>query len=121
MKDYAPSNTKKELMGFPGLGGYYRSFCKKLSTVVVPLTNLLKSMVTFEWSHECQRAFENVTFLFCTAPILAAPPLDKPFKLQVDASNVGAGALLLLQDSEDGIVRTVIFQENLILVSFTIQ
>ncbi len=34
------------------------------------------------------------------SPVLVAPSLDKAFKLQVDASNVGAGAVLL-QTSED--------------------
>lgn len=47
------------------------------------------------WSAQCQLAFENVKTLLCAAPVLAAPHLDKPFKLQVDASHVGAGAVLL--------------------------
>ncbi|KAI3352501.1 hypothetical protein L3Q82_005453 [Scortum barcoo] len=34
-------NTKKELMRFLGMIGYYRSFCRNFSTVVAPLTNLL--------------------------------------------------------------------------------
>lgn len=61
----------------------------------------------FEGSSEYQRAFEN-KLLLCTALVLAAPLSDKPFKLQVDASSVGAGAVLL-QDSEDGIERPVCF------------
>ncbi len=48
----------------------------------------------FDWSENCQRAFENVKLLLTTAPILAAPRLDMPFKLQADASQVGAGAVL---------------------------
>lgn len=31
----------------------------------------------------------------CAAPVLAAPRLDEPFKLEVDASHVGADAVLL--------------------------
>lgn len=37
---FPPPSTKKELMWFLGMVGYYRGFCKNLSTVVVPLTNL---------------------------------------------------------------------------------
>ena len=34
--------TKKELMRFLGMTGYYRKFCKNFSSVVAPLTDLLK-------------------------------------------------------------------------------
>lgn len=37
-----------------------------------------------------------------------ARSLDDPFKLQVDASNVGAG-IVLLQEGEDGIDRPVCY------------
>lgn len=39
--------------------------------------------------------------LLSTEPVLAAPQLDQPFKLQVDASQVGAGAVLLQTDEKD--------------------
>lgn len=47
------------------------------------------------WSPKCQLAFESIKALLCAAPVLAAPRLNQPFKLQVDASHVGAGAVLL--------------------------
>lgn len=94
--------TKKELMRFLGMVGFYRGFCQNFSTVAAPLTNLLRDKIKFEWTSVCQRAFEDVKSLLTVSPILVAPRLDKPFKLQVDASNEGAGAVLL-QASEDGV------------------
>ncbi len=44
------------------------------------------------------QAFENVRAILCDSPVLAAPRMDRPFKLQVDASYVGAGAVLLQED-----------------------
>lgn len=44
-------------------------------------------------------------FLLCVAPVLVAPHIDQPFKLEVDASLVKAGAVLL-QDRE-GVDRPV--------------
>ncbi|KAI2645271.1 Retrovirus-related Pol polyprotein [Labeo rohita] len=102
IQQFPSPSTKKELMHFLGMVGYYRGFCSNFSTVVSPLTDLLKSSVKFDWSENCQRAFENVKLLLMTAPVLAAPRLDMPFKLQVDASQVGAGAVLL-QTGEDGL------------------
>lgn len=42
--------TRKELQRFLGMVGYYRSFCRNFSTVVCPLTDLLKEGVKFVWS-----------------------------------------------------------------------
>lgn len=88
--------------------GYYRSFCKNFSTVVFPLTELLKAKVKFDWSSDCQQAFDNVRLLLCSSPVLAAPCFDQTFMLQVDASQVGAGAVLL-QSDDQGVVRPVSF------------
>ncbi|KAL1248722.1 hypothetical protein QQF64_022040, partial [Cirrhinus molitorella] len=43
-------------------------------------------------------AFEAAKLLLVSAPVLAAPWFDRPFRLCVDASNVGAGAVLLQAD-----------------------
>lgn len=106
--NYVPPTTKKELMRFLGLVGYYRCFCRNFSTVVAPLTNLLKAKATFDWSSECQSAFENVKAVICHAPVLAAPLWDRPFKVEVDASYVGAGAVLL-QPDDLGVDKPVCF------------
>ena len=88
---YPVPTTKKELMRFLGLVGYYRVFCRNFSSVVAPLTDLLKGTVPFVWSTRCQLAFDRVRSLLCSEPVLAAPRLDQPFQLQVDASQVGGG------------------------------
>ena len=98
---FPPPTTKKEVMRFLGMIGYYRSFCCNFSTVVAPLTNLLKSSVKFVWAADCQQAFENAKLLLSSAPVLAAPKLDQPFQMQVDASLVGAGAVLIQKDAQD--------------------
>lgn len=54
---YPMPATKKELMQFIGLVGYYRAFCKNFSTVVAPLIDLLKGKAKFVWSAQCQMAF----------------------------------------------------------------
>lgn len=105
---YAPPLTKKSPMRFLGLVGYYRSFCRNFSSVVAPLTNLLKSAVKYVWTPECQTAFESVKSLICNSPVLLAPRWDRGFRLEVDASHVGAGAVLM-QPDDLGVDRPVCF------------
>ena len=66
------------------------------------LTDPLSPKVNFKWSDACQSAFEQTKRLLLNAPVLAAPRFDRPFKLAVDASDTGVGAVLL-QDGSDGV------------------
>lgn len=94
---FPPPTSKRELMRFLGMVGYYRNFCANFSSVVAPLTDLLKAKVKFGLQ-PATKAFDNVKLLLSTAPILAAPLLDRPFQIQVDARQLGAGAILLQTD-----------------------
>ena len=91
--------SRKELMRFIGMTGYYRKFCPNFSDVTAPLTSLLSKKVKFTWSENCQRSFEKVKMLLQSAPVLIAPDFNKPFKLTVDASDLGAGAVLMQEHS----------------------
>ena len=52
--------------------------------------------------------YDAVKALLCLAPVLAAPNFGKPFKLQVDASQTGAGAVLL-QENDNNVECPVSF------------
>ena len=85
-------------MRFLGIVRCYRSFCPNVSSVVSPLTDLLKSKAKFVWTAVCQTAFESVKAILTSSPVLEAPQLNQSFKVQVDASQVGAGMVLLQED-----------------------
>nr|XP_054760876.1 uncharacterized protein LOC129267163 [Lytechinus pictus] len=106
--DFPIPTTKKELLRFLGMSGFYRKFVPNYSTVVSPLTNLLKAKVKYVWSDECQRSFENLKAILVNEPVLAAPNFTKPFKVAIDACDVGVGAVLL-QEDEEGIEKPVCY------------
>ncbi len=106
---------KRELRRFLGMAGYYRGFCRNFSAVVSPLTDLLSSNRKFIWDRECSLAFNAVKDLLCNAPVLSAPNFEKSFKLQVDASATGAGAVLL-QEDEHGIDHPISYYSKEIYV-----
>ena len=100
--------SKKEVQRFLGMIGYYRRFCYNFSDVVCPLTNLLGKTTKFIWTNECENAFENVKAMLVSQPVLNIPNWEKDYVLSVDASDIGAGAVLQ-QEGDDGILHPVSF------------
>lgn len=96
--DYPVPSSRRSLRRFLGMSGYYRAFCKNFADVVAPLTSLTSLKKPYVWSPACQHAFESCKALLCSTPVLAAPDFQRPFKLDVDASGCGAGAVLLQED-----------------------
>ncbi|XP_076052821.1 uncharacterized protein LOC143032237 [Oratosquilla oratoria] len=87
--------TKKEIRSFVGTIAFYRMFIYNFSSLIAPLTDLLKKGAKFQWTESCNTAFVQAKSLLCTAPVLQAPDFSKPFSLYCDASNIGVGAVLL--------------------------
>ena len=54
----------------------------------------------FQWSTQCQDAFNILKWKLSTAPILAHSVADKPFVLTTDASTVRIGAELAQERSK---------------------
>lgn len=98
--NFPQPKSKRELMQFIGLAGFFRKFCKNFSEVVSPMTRLVSSKVKFEWSDACKMAFEKVKAMLSNSPILMSPDFNKRFKLFVDASDVAAGAVLMQEDTQ---------------------
>lgn len=91
--------TRHELRRYLGMAGFFRRFCRNISSVAAPLTALTSPSRPFTWTGECQKSFESLKALLCCSPVLSAPNFSVPFKLEVDASAVGAGAVLLQEDT----------------------
>ena len=92
--------SKKRLMGFLGMAGYYGRFCPNFAAVAEPLTQLLSKKVKFLRSKRCDKAFEEPKAMLQSTPVWTAPAFKSPFKLAIDASDVAAGAVLLQEDDQ---------------------
>ena len=97
--------SRRQVMKFLGMSGYYRRFCPNFSTVAEPLTRLTSTKRSFEWTEEAQQAFEHLKVFLSSSPVLRAPDYNKPFSLSVDASGVGVGAVLQQIDQDTGILH----------------
>ena len=98
----------KSLRSFLGLASYYRKFVPGFAKIARPLHALTKKDVPFAWSHNCQKAFNDLKELLSHSPLLVFPDFSKPFVLETDASGAGLGAVLA-QKQEDGSVHPVAY------------
>ena len=65
-------------------------------SVAAPLSNLTRKCKPeiVSWSEDCSKAFSELKEMFLSYPVLKNVNFSLPFTLQVDASNVGVGAVL---------------------------
>lgn len=89
--------------------GYYRRFCPNFSSVAAPLTNLTSPKIPFKWDQQTNQAFTTFKTLLSSSPIIRAPDLTGPFHLQIDASGVGVGAVLLQADPSTDVLNPVAY------------
>ena len=95
-----PENRKK-LQQFLGFANFYRKFIRNYSTVAAPLTALTSIKHPFAWSPEANKAFNALKARFTSAPILQMPDAERQFIVEVDASDVGVGAVLSQRAADD--------------------
>jgi hypothetical protein len=93
--EWKPPTTVHQVRSFLGLAGYYRRFILDFSKLVKPITSLLKTNTKFNWSSNCNEAFEKLKTLLTTAPVLAQPNINKPFDVYCDASGSGLDCVLM--------------------------
>ncbi|KAL5017800.1 hypothetical protein ScPMuIL_003522 [Solemya velum] len=89
----SPRNVK-ELRRIIGMMNWFRKFIRNFSSVVLPLTKLLKKGQKFIWTSEQDHAFCELKNRLANSTVLAFPRYDIPFRLAVDTSSRGIGYML---------------------------
>ena len=94
IKEMPPPTNVHEVRSFIGMCSYYRRFLPNFSQIAMPLIKLTKKYAKFDWSPECQIAFDFLKESLTTVPVLAYPDTNKPYILYTDASEECIGACL---------------------------
>lgn len=102
-----PTNVS-EVKAFLGLVNYYGKFVRNISSILEPLYGLLKSGIEFEWSNECEKAFQSIKQLLREAPVLAHWDPSLPTYVTCDASPYGVGGVLAQRTAGGGELRPVL-------------
>ena len=93
--------SRREVQQFLGLANYYRRFVKNFAAIAGPLQRLTEKNSNFEWTIECQHAFDKLRACLVSSPVLSYPDYSRRFVLDTDASDTGIGAVLS-QVKDDG-------------------
>ncbi|CAJ0959915.1 unnamed protein product [Ranitomeya imitator] len=97
--DWTQPTSLKSLQKFLGFANFYRRFICNFSSVAKPLTDLTKKVADLvNWSSAAVEAFQELKRRFSSAPVLCQPDVSLPFQVEVDASEIGAGAVLSQRD-----------------------
>ena len=88
-----PGNVQ-ELRSFLGLVNYYGKFIQNMSTPAHPLNNLLRHSTPWNWSQECETAFQQLKQKLASADVLVHYDPNLPLRLACDASAYGVGAVI---------------------------
>ncbi|GFW20499.1 retrovirus-related Pol polyprotein from transposon 17.6 [Trichonephila clavipes] len=91
INEFPVPTDQKQIKSFLGCCNFYiKNFAKR----VLPLTNLLRKDIPFEWTSETQAAFENIKEAILNPPVLALPDPAAELQFTTDASSYGIGAVL---------------------------
>ena len=105
VRDWPIPRNVTDVRMYIGFCSYYRKFICRFADIAAPLYNLMRKQVRFEWSAECQVAFDRLKEALVSSPVLAQPRHDGQFILDTDASMVGIGAVLSqMQDGQERVV-----------------
>ncbi|KAL0177380.1 hypothetical protein M9458_026274, partial [Cirrhinus mrigala] len=99
--DWPSPDSRKPLQRFLGFANFYRRFIRNYSQLAAPLTALTSPRMAFRWSDAAEAAFANLKRRFVSAPILVTPDPSRQFVVEVDASEVGVGAVLSQRSPSD--------------------
>ena len=98
--DWPVPKSYHDIRVFLGFANFYRRFIHRYSSIIAPITELLKGMEKgrkqgpFLWTPAADAAFEEPKEAFVKGPILRHWDPTKPCRLETDASGFGGGAVL---------------------------
>ena len=107
MKAAAPK-TVRDVRSFLGMANYYSQFVDGFAAIARPLYRLTRKDTPFQWTADCEDAFQALREALVSAPVLRRPDSALPYILQTDWSPIAVGAVLA-QIGEDGEEHPVAF------------
>lgn len=88
---------------------FYCGFIWNYSSVAVPLSSLTSEKRPFAWTSDADATFRSLNERFTSAPIFQVPDPSLQFVVELDASDVGVGAVLSMRATSNQKLHPCIF------------
>ena len=89
----APKNVKA-IQTFNGLAQFNQCFIKDYAGIMEPITRLTRKGEVFDWTIECENAYQYIKTRYQNAPILIGVDWKLEFHVHTNASDIMVGAML---------------------------
>ncbi|CAA0823307.1 Unknown protein, partial [Striga hermonthica] len=96
--DLAPPASIKGVQALTGRLAALNRFISKYTDHCKPFFDAIKKKKPFEWTTECQYAFNNIKDVLLRLPTLQKPLPDEPLYLYLGVSDVAVSVVLIRQD-----------------------
>ena len=87
IQDWPEPHKVCDIQSFLGFANFYQRFVDRYSAITVPLTRLTRKGLPWNFTQECQDAFNKLKLTFTSAPILF-------LVVETDASDYALAAIL---------------------------
>jgi RNase H-like domain found in reverse transcriptase len=112
IQEWPEPRKVKDIQSFLGFANFYQRFIYNYSNITVPLTQLTRKGIKWNFSEDCRRAFETLKKAFTTAPILTHWVPDALILLETEASDYALAAILSIVSPDDGQVHPIAFHSR---------
>ena len=111
IKEFPRPENRKGVKRFLGMAGFYRNFIRNFGDISHPLNKLTSDNVKFTWDEHCEESFKTLKNLLASEPVLAFPRLGEDFIVDVDASDLAFGGVLIQEGSDSQLHPVAYFSD----------
>ena len=113
VQEWASPRSLRDVQQFLGFANFYRRFIEGFSKVAKPLTESTKGKrLEWNWTNQCEQAFQELKKRFTTAPILAHFDPNVEAIVETDASDFALGGVLSQRKQETGKLHPIAFHSR---------
>ena len=100
VRNWPAPTSVTEVRQFLGFSNYFRRFISHYSSMSAPLEEITGKNAHFTWNDSRQKAFESLRAALLSAPVLSLADVNRPFRVETDASDYALASVLLQQGSD---------------------
>lgn len=93
--EMASPRMKQEVQRLTGRAAALNRFISRSTDKCLPFYDTLKGNKKFEWSEECEKAFQQLKHYLTTPPVLAKPVEGEPLFLYIAVSVMAVSGVLI--------------------------